>query len=326
MMPIHKLFSTAENNSFTCWYLEPVLNTWFDTKTNYANLTDQDRIVVLANPWRVDDTLLHHLDRGGVCIIDGLWEQSLRNFSDLAQYKQQILELSSGDPGPSNFQTVSVPNWFWYNECLWYQNLGYDQYLPRFKSVRGHTFFMPIRKRRSWRDRLVAHLQPCLDSAIWSYVDANRTLPGYPMDRMDDQRYFNPDWYDDTWFSVVAESALGSNGPWFLTEKTCKPLAYYHPFVVFGQIGILERLRQQGFETFPEIFDESYDFESNTGKRLQLICDQVKSFTPYSVDQPSIREKLQHNHNLFFNKTLVTESIRSQLIEPMLEFLGNKVG
>ena len=65
--------------------------------------------------------------------------------------------------------------------------------------------------------------------------------------------------------------------PW-PTEKSFKPIAYYHPYMIAGQKGCLQYLRNLGFETFDNMFDESYDLLENYNDRINLIAQNVKEF------------------------------------------------
>ena len=80
--------------------------------------------------------------------------------------------------------------------------------------------------------------------------------------------------YRRSWFSVVTESEMHSE-TLRITEKALKPVLNFHPFVVFGNAGALQLIRGYGFQTFPEIFDESYDDEENPARRFDMIYDQV---------------------------------------------------
>ena len=72
-------------------------------------------------------------------------------------------------------------------------------------------------------------------------------------------------YFNDSYFSFIPESNKWNwtGGPGvtslFLTEKTTKVLAHGHPFIMMCSVGALKQLREWGFETFPELFDESYD-------------------------------------------------------------------
>lgn len=324
MLP-YKIIATGENHSLNCFYLETILSPWIDTKSSCQDDYSLDAIVLLSNPWTIETRLLAHLMRGGLCIVDGLWENWLGAPHVLIPYLNQIIFLTAGDTKNKieNYNIISIPNWFWYNESLWYQSLGYDEYFPTWQEQRSNSFFMPLRNMSTWRNKIVQNLTTELESAIWSYVDQGRVLPGYNESNKDDQRYFLPEWYDNTWYSLVVETTQNP-GTWFMTEKVFKPIAYYHPFLVFGQEGILKRLQQIGFETFPEIFDESYDQESDNQRRLEMVCKQVKWFDRSKTLQPIVKEKLRYNHDRFFDRNLVIDSIQKELIEPLLSFINGK--
>jgi hypothetical protein len=113
----------------------------------------------------------------------------------------------------------------------------------------------------------------------------------------------------------------------FVTEKTYKPLAYYHPFVVAGSMGTLAHVHNQGFETFSHIIDESYDFEPNNTKRLTQVCniifDLVKQLEKNSMlfQDPLTQQKLQHNHNTFFNCSVVEKLFCDDILTQILNFV-----
>ena len=80
--------------------------------------------------------------------------------------------------------------------------------------------------------------------------------------------------YQRSWFSVVTESEMASR-PVRVTEKVFKPLLNFHPFVVLGNPGSLDILRGLGFETFPELFDETYDTVADPRARFDMAYAQV---------------------------------------------------
>ena len=90
----------------------------------------------------------------------------------------------------------------------------------------------------------------------------------------------------DSYFSIVTESCYfgyehGSIPkelqycPVFLTEKTYRTLLY-HPFILMAAPHSLKYLREFGYKTFPELFDEEYDDIENSTQRLLFIVDEVE--------------------------------------------------
>jgi hypothetical protein len=105
--------------------------------------------------------------------------------------------------------------------------------------------------------------------------------------------------YRHSWFSVVTETEMDRD-ILRITEKVLKPALNFHPFVVFGNAGALQLVRSYGFQTFPEIFDESYDDEEDPARRFDLVYDQVSRLARLEEAQldrleASVAEKIVFN-------------------------------
>lgn len=81
--------------------------------------------------------------------------------------------------------------------------------------------------------------------------------------------------YRSTLFSIVTETEMRDR-PIRYTEKSIKPFACYHPFVLFGNPGTLELLRGLGFTTFEGLIDESYDTVTDPSERFAAAFAQVQ--------------------------------------------------
>jgi len=91
-----------------------------------------------------------------------------------------------------------------------------------------------------------------------------------------------------------------------LTEKTFKPIAMGMPFVIVGTHGSLKYLRSYGFKTFGDIWDESYDDESDDQLRYEKIATLLKRLDNMDTDQKnalfnSAKAIIQHNWDHFYN-------------------------
>ena len=131
--------------------------------------------------------------------------------------------------------------------------------------------------------------------------------------------------YEKSYFSLVTET--GMDDYLRVTEKTFKPIANYHPFMIIGCHGTLEYLRSLGYQTFPELFDESYDQETNIAKRLLMIINQVEKFVNLSKEEKDkkyqqVHEKVLYNANLFFN--VLPEINRLQFVNMFKELHNDK--
>ena len=98
----------------------------------------------------------------------------------------------------------------------------------------------------------------------------NSNYRGYPYDHT---------MYENTAMSIVAETNdIGVPGvitteQFWITEKLCRPIYNYHPFVVLSTPYFLRDLRRLGYKTFDTIIDESYDNETDPHRRLDMALD-----------------------------------------------------
>lgn len=83
------------------------------------------------------------------------------------------------------------------------------------------------------------------------------------------------DEYDDSWFTLVTESEMRPR-PSRITEKVVKPLVNFHPLLVLGNPRALEMIREYGFATFEDVFDESYDAELDPRSRFEQVYAQFR--------------------------------------------------
>lgn len=230
------------------------------------------------------------------------------------------------------------PNWMWYWTSLEYQFYGYNQYTPNREYNKA---FLMLMNRPEWhRDQLIEQLSPVLDQAMYSYVGRGIKLESDHWSNTAHQAprwlsYTNTEWYDSTCFSVVAESYMRStrwqDSPYSykteVSEKVLKPLAFEHPFIVFGSVDTLAYLHSQGFETFSNLFDETYDSIVDDRARHQAAVDSVlDAVDRYKnkdllINQLTL-DKLAHNKARFFDTTTVTQRFRNEVIADILNFVN----
>ena len=109
--------------------------------------------------------------------------------------------------------------------------------------------------------------------------------------------------YLDTYFSIVTETAfLHPTG--YVSEKSWKPIAFFHPFILVGSPGSLKFIREYGFKTFSPFIDESYDDVKTPVKRFKLIEKEIVRLGKMSKQEIhdwywSMEDILTHNFKLF---------------------------
>jgi hypothetical protein len=306
---------TQRDQDISIWtdWTRPLTSKYFDLIWIEDGSTDHSPAdsVVMLRPHKnnYQHILAQYRDQGYRVVVDHMWDQTVDESNCV---NDGVLSLYCN-------------RWFWYNESLWYRYLGYDQYARKDQAAKSFLMLMNLKKIH--RDEIYKKLTPILKHSTFSYVGAGHKLSN-DVDYSDPvwQRYFDPAWYDNTKFSVVVETINNSNAAW-VTEKTYKPLAYFHPFVVHGTAGTLAHIRSQGFETFGHVIDESYDTEPSSKLRFDQVCKIIEDLTTQFCNSADIfgdietQQKLQHNHDRFFDTKTVHAGFYNNIIFPLINFI-----
>lgn len=308
----------VDNVSFSIEWVRPLVDTVFDLEPyqhgnqyrpgqDFALITYASRV---SNRWWKD------LEQQGCgLIVDHLWDSDV---VQTPQTRQRELELY-------------CPNWMWYLACIEFSYHGYESYRP--DRQRDKAFLLLMNRERWHRTWLLNRLDQLYPSGLYSYNDRGILIPGdKPSAALTPpwQRYMNPDWYNRTDFSIVAESYMrdtyhsGGMGP-EVSEKIFKPLAYFHPFVVAGSQHTLRYLHSQGFATYDNWFDESYDSVRDDHIRLAMVGRQAEDAIQRwnQQDLPWDREteqRAEHNHYRVFDHALVSARFQQEILGPVQEF------
>ena len=121
--------------------------------------------------------------------------------------------------------------------------------------------------------------------------------PNIPAVGYDFYRFYAVDIVTETNFHYPAQ---------FLTEKTFRPLLQETPFIMFGPANTMAYLRQWGFETFGDIWDESYDSISDPQDRFVACCQVMQDVVEWPLEKwkniyKKIYHKLNHNRQTLLN-------------------------
>jgi hypothetical protein len=110
----------------------------------------------------------------------------------------------------------------------------------------------------------------------------------------------------------------------FFSEKVYKPIGIGMPFITLGNPGTLSELRNQGFLTFDEWFDESYDLNFTLEKRIELIIKNLIKYSKYNKnDLIKIRTEMNEvtNYNLNLYKVIKTKNVLRENISLIVKGL-----
>lgn len=319
------IYRTQDYPNFSQGWIRPLVEHYFDmSEWNPDRSYDSDVTVLTTYQQDFDaDAWFRPLEAAGhKVVVDHLFDSDVdtRSFR-IADHK---LDLRSG-------------NWMWYHSALSTFHYGYNTYRPQLHY--SQDFLCLMNKVRDHRDRVQQDLAPELEHALWSYVERGIEIND-PQQRNTAAfwlYYMNPKWYDSTCWHFVVESYMRGDA-WFaspqypnyrceISEKSYKPLAYFQPFQVLGSHGTLAFLRTQGFETFDNLWSESYDAIESDAARLDHVLQQVRDTAKtYNRHWPGwdqlTQQKLEHNHHRFFDMETVRLRFGAEIMHDILEFIS----
>jgi len=90
--------------------------------------------------------------------------------------------------------------------------------------------------------------------------------------------------YKDVFCDIVTESRFAQPTPNY-SEKVHQPMWYRKPFILMAPPGTLKYLHDNGYKTFSDFWDESYDDCTNHEERLYKIFDVIKYIESKSIDE-----------------------------------------
>ena len=134
----------------------------------------------------------------------------------------------------------------------------------------------------------------------------------------------------DSYFNIITESYMYNKSLpqshktiFEMSEKTYKALIC-QPFIHLGSYGVLKYMRSMGYQTFPELFDESYDDIINHTDRLLAVVDSIEKVCKmddtefHNIYCESIIPKVIHNRELVRSKE-IKEKIWNKFIRELIK-------
>jgi hypothetical protein len=107
--------------------------------------------------------------------------------------------------------------------------------------------------------------------------------------------------YQDIFVDIISESHVAGN-TFYPTEKTARPIWLKKPFIIFASKDYLCYLRQLGFRTFNDFWDEDYDGYEGRERYIRILqlIDSIakKSKSELNNMYWSMKYTLDYNYNL----------------------------
>jgi hypothetical protein len=292
---------------------------WMHTRTMRPELAGDDLAMQLLVPYFANSNFYAML-------------RTIKSRSIFDKYVLLHSEKNSKDV--ENFSTTAEPAYYWCHGIIardWYRFAEHDARLEQTIDPRC-TFLVYCRAwtgtreyRLKFLDLLIEHnlidqcqtsiLHQDQDRLLSNYICQDSRLQPINMDQLihiptnQQQSSLSADYCADdfvtTNISIVLET-VAADTKIHLTEKTLRPIACGHPFMLIAGPGSLEYLRSYGFKTFSPWIDESYDHEHDVVKRMQMIVAEmtrIKNLKPKQKELLLRRLKkiTSYNKTYFFS-------------------------
>ena len=304
----------SENNNYKILRLENYLLGWHDK-------AHVDEHVSLARETvKKHNIIFYTSEHTGILLYP---EHRFVGFENILEENHNTKKWAISTPGANNFfgnrhflNQDNTADFIRLNKKL---DINHHGKIKDFLFLNGKSTPPRVKLAREMKNNSL------LDNSVWSFNDAefkniieNRyEWPKWQGKHIDfycaETRMVHAQQYGDTVCSVVAET-LVDNDIHYISEKTFKSLAAGHLFVILSGSGFLKNLRERGFKTFNDHFDESYDTELDLDKRIQKIIS-VLQFIKNSDHEKLYRDTAdirKHNHQLMMDVALIDRFNRSQ--------------
>jgi len=105
----------------------------------------------------------------------------------------------------------------------------------------------------------------------------------------------------------------------FLSEKTFRPIYTAQPFLILGNPGTLKTLRDKGYKTFSDYWDESYDEDVHVLERIDRLLNTMRYIARTPWDEihswmESLEPILTHNFNVLMDGTRYQNHFKNMFI------------
>ena len=239
-----------------------------------------------------------------------------RKFSWLTMddiHKDIIYRYITDDPNDDDEKSLQFPNLYFIDP------LDDQRFFNQSHDNSDDRFFCLMAKKRHQRDMLVFELnkQDLIRKNIVVYDE-----PPKRISKLSSRQYDVPvdgsclSWHYHRLCAEVVVEALTNYK--MITEKTVRPLAAGMPFFLVAGKGTLSYLRDIGFETYHEYFDESYDEITDDDYRIKRMVESLKDVMKRKRELVKIYKDSEHIRNnnsamaswfTIYKETLVNSSL-----------------
>ena len=236
----------------------------------------------------------------------------LFDFMQIVMRKHPIIchsELNSNDIKTFNARGF-IDCYYWWHGMIardWFRHWEHYQSLKVLDKSNCQQRFLlysrAIDGTRTYRKALIDHCQQYQNIVRYNWS-------GNHVDSTYSAKIDIPDAVNSA-IHIVAET-LFTTEKIHLTEKVFKPMVMSQAFILFAPPGSLQYLKNYGFKTFDSCWDESYDCETDSVKRMTQLFSLIDYLAGLSQQKfQEIYQRampiIEHNRKRFFNTAFQEE-------------------
>lgn len=261
-------------------FVQPIMMCHDQEPLNYKLYSDNNNIIHDYRQWYQEST--------GINFSPYANDLNLRTALPQSLHKTWILlhsELNS-DQLELYESTGKYQGAYWWSHAAiardWYRFAEYDR---SFESDRYSKLFLTYCRdttgSRQYRQEFIEQVyhRGIIDQCQMKSVTSDEITP-------DSSAIYNVADFNATAISVVLETVFDQRI--HLTEKTLRPIACGHPFILAAGPGSLKLLQRYGFQTFSDFINENYDNIQDSNDRLSAITAEMERINSLSDHQKKL--------------------------------------
>lgn len=197
----------------------------------------------------------------------------------------------------SDMANVSVEPWYSIHNWLTKDHDLFNKMITGFRDLNNRSPYcldLPVKEPTAITHRYLKNMFP------------TGVIFDYKKEKYGDNKDRIKTYYNDVFCDVVTESRFAQPTANY-SEKVYRPMFYKKPFILVAPPHTLHYMKEQGFETFSEFWDESYDTMEDHEQRIFAIFKLIDHINSKSIAElrdlyQLMLPKLEHNRRLLLEK------------------------
>lgn len=215
----------------------------------------------------------------------------------IATYLANLTDVHLSWYFKTDMGNVSVEPWYSIHNWIQKKPEVFNKMITGFRDLNNRSPYsldLDVKEATSITHRYLKHMFP-----IKVIYDHKKEKYGDNLDRV-------KTYYNDVFCDIVTESRFAQPTSNY-SEKAYRPMFYKKPFIMVGPPHTLQYMKEQGFQTFGDFWNEHYDMMEDHESRLFAIFKLIDQLNSMSIGElKDMYQKMlpivEHNRRLLLEK------------------------